>query len=126
MIDMESSSSASRIHKSVPWTILVRRNHLAQRKISIDEISRQVLSKDTWSQGDTIIADLVVRISFSGSVLVVAPRGTIESDFLAESGSSASVALVLGPNGKPEVQKSCSVEGIDGNGRPWLQRQLQF
>lgn len=34
-----------------------------------------------------------------------------------ESASSANVALVLGHDGKPEVHKTSSHEGIDGNGR---------
>jgi hypothetical protein len=45
---------------------------------------------------------------------------------LDESGSSANVALVLGHDGKPEVHKTCSHEGIDGNGSPWLRKQAMF
>lgn len=99
---------------------------MADRRISLDEFSRQFLSKQTWSQGDTVIADLVVRTKCGSTEIVLAPYGTNESDYFAESGSSANVALVLGHNGQTEAHKSCSHEGIDGNGRPWLQRQLQF
>ncbi|KAL9129384.1 MAG: hypothetical protein Q9217_002148 [Psora testacea] len=46
--------------------------------------------------------------------------------YLDESVSSASVALVLGCNGEAEVHRTCSHDGVDGNGRPWLERQLLF
>lgn len=45
---------------------------------------------------------------------------------LAESESSAHVALVVKPNGDVVVRKRCSGDGIDGNGRPRLKRQQRF
>lgn len=123
---------ANGIDGSVPSTILVQRRHLAERKISIDEIHRRVSSRREWSQGDMVTNELVVHAKVGGTVLVLSPHGEEDSQgtnlpfYLDESGSSASVALVFGRNGEAEVHKTCSHDGIDGNGRPWLETQLRF
>lgn len=36
------------------------------------------------------------------------------------------MALLFRDNGEAEVHKTCSQNGIDGNGRPWLETQLRF
>lgn len=51
----------SGIDGSVSWTIFVQPRHMAERKISIDEVHRQVLSRRKWIQGDIVIGELVVR-----------------------------------------------------------------
>jgi dTDP-4-amino-4,6-dideoxygalactose transaminase len=45
---------------------------------------------------------------------------------LIECGSSARVCLWLSPEGELLVRKSCSSDGIDGNGKPWLKHQAEY
>ncbi|KAF8859557.1 hypothetical protein BDZ45DRAFT_673299 [Acephala macrosclerotiorum] len=124
--------SAGGIVNSDPWTILVKWKDLAKRKISIDEVHRRVSSRSEWTHGDMVTNDLVVHEKLGQTGLVLSPRSegysrtTQEPFFLTESGSSASVTLVLCPSGQAEVHKTCSDEGIDGNGRPWLEKQVEF
>lgn len=106
---IDEGEFASGIGGSVPWTILVHWRHLAERKISIDEVTRRVSSRREWNQGEMVIGELVVHAKVGGTVLVLSPHGegysrvTNEVVYLDESGSSASVALVLGRNGEAEV-----------------------
>lgn len=111
---------------ALPWNILVKQKHLGVHKSTINEVSGQILAKGQWNEGDAVVADLVVHTVFRGNDLVLAPRDEDKHSPLAESGSSARVSLVANSNGDPEVLKWCSHNGIDGNGRPWLERQLHF
>ena len=123
---------AGKIDGSAPLTIFIQHRHLAERQLSIDEVHRRILSRREWSQGDMVLDKLVVHTKFAETGLVLSPLGqgysqfTNESLYLDKSGSSASVALVLGRNGQAEFHKTCPHNGIDGNGRPWLERQLRF
>jgi len=129
---VEEGGFANGIDGSAPCTVLVKWNHLAERKISIDEVHRRVSSRRKWNQGDMVIDELVVHTKLGATGLVLSPHGEGYSQAsnasvnLDESGSSASVTLVLGRDGEAEVHKTCSHDGIDGNGRPWLERQLRF
>lgn len=123
---------ASRTEESGPWTILIQWRHFVKRKISIDELHRQILSRCEWRQGDEIINGLIVHAKVGETVLVLTPHdggcfgNTNAPIYLDESGSAASVTLVLGHNGDAKVQKTCSHDGIDGNGRPWIENQRRF
>lgn len=128
---IDEGGFASGIDSSVHSTILVPWRYLAERRISIDELHRQFLSKHEWSWGDKVIDDLIVHAKNGGSVFLSPDSEghsqiTNASVHLDESGSSAHVALVLGRNDELEVHKACSNDGIDGNGRPWLRRQQKF
>ncbi|OAA36726.1 hypothetical protein BBO_08005 [Beauveria brongniartii RCEF 3172] len=113
-----------------PWTALVPGSAITENAISVDTINDCISSKDTWRAGDVVLDGLTVRA-------VIGPRGlllTQQSDqshqnisvHLDESGSSANVSLVVQPDGTLEVHKTCSHDGIDENGRPWLERQNRF
>ncbi|KAM3549329.1 hypothetical protein ARSEF4850_008915 [Beauveria asiatica] len=115
---------------SSPWTALVPESTITENAISVDTINDCISSKDTWRAGDVVLQGLTVRA-------VIGPRGlllTQESNqshqdtsvHLDESGSSANVSLVVQPDGTLEVHKTCSHDGIDENGRPWLERQNRF
>lgn len=125
IFDDEKAFSYRAGDKSAPSMVLVPLRHLVKNQISIDELHRALVSKSDWSWGSTVIKDLIVHSNF-GSATVLTPRGQGHSQILAESGSSAHVALVVKPNGDVVVRKRCSGDGIDGNGRPWLKRQQRF
>lgn len=120
------------IDESTPWTVFVRWSHLTENSISIEQLNQWMLSKRQWNQGDKGINSLYVHAKFGDTILVLSPRTDSSSDspqnvvYLDESGSLANVALVFGRDGALEVHKTCSHEGIDGNGCPWLRRQAQF
>lgn len=122
IVDYEREFPAGEIDDSVPSTVLVPRGYMAEHKISIDELHRQLLSKQEWSWGDEVINDLIVHAK-KGRTVFLSPRGQGHSRIMEGSGSSAHVALVIERNGEVVVRKSCSRAGIDGNG---LKRQHQF
>ncbi|KAF9069243.1 hypothetical protein BDP27DRAFT_1325861 [Rhodocollybia butyracea] len=125
IIDDERGFTASGNDESVPLTVLVPRKYLAEHKISFDELHRRLLSKHSWSWGDKVMYDLVVYAK-NGGTLFLSQRGQGHSQIMDESGCSAHVALVIGRGGELVIQKTCSNDGIDGNGRPWLRRQKRF
>lgn len=113
------------------WTALVPGSILTENGISVDQINDIIASKEEWRTGDIITDSIAVRA-------IIGPRGLLLSEqqfdktqqntsvHLDESGSSANVSLIVQPDGTLEVHKTCSHDGIDENGRPWLERQNRF
>lgn len=113
------------------WTALVPRDVITKRGVSVDSINDAISSQEHWRAGDVVVAGITVRA-------VIGPRGLLLSTqdadksqqttsvHLDESGSSAHVSLVVRPDGRLEVHKTCAHAGIDENGRPWLERQHRF
>ncbi|KAK0230425.1 hypothetical protein IW262DRAFT_401294 [Armillaria fumosa] len=128
---LDEREFVSRSDGNFPSTVLVPTKYLFKRGISIDELHRVCLSKQQWALGDEVIDGLIVD-SKNGATVFLSPCSEGDTQIanksvsLDESGSSADVALVLGHNGELEVHKTSSKSGIDGNGRPWLQRQMRF
>ncbi|KAJ3495427.1 hypothetical protein NLG97_g3408 [Lecanicillium saksenae] len=114
-----------------PWTVLVPGSIITENGVSVDEINDIISSKEEWRTGDVVADSIAVRA-------VIGPRGLLLSTqqqdksqqntsvHLDESGSSANVSLIVQPDGTLEVHKTCSHDGIDENGRPWLERQNRF
>ncbi|KAI0031626.1 hypothetical protein K488DRAFT_51731 [Vararia minispora EC-137] len=116
---------------SVHSNVLIPRDYLLEHSVSIDEFLDKFKSQPQWSLGDHVLAELRVDAIIS-TVVIVTPHSAAQSSntgnpvALDESGSSASVELVPGVDGKLRVRKSTSGYGIDGNGTPWLRRQWLF
>ena len=116
---------------SVHSKILVSHSSLRKSNISIDELLERFTSRQQWSLGERVLAELRVD-AIIGSVVILTEHGAGQSFsfgspvVLDESGSSASVTLVPQPDGKVTVHKSAAGFGIDGNGAPWLRRQALF
>ncbi|OAA80247.1 hypothetical protein LEL_03733 [Akanthomyces lecanii RCEF 1005] len=113
------------------WTALVPGSIITESGISVDTINDSISEKQDWRAGDVVTDTVTVRA-------VIGPRGLLLSSqqpdklqkntsvHLDESGSSANVSLVVQSDGTLEVHKTCSHDGIDENGRPWLERQNRF
>ena len=116
---------------SVYSNVLIPRDYLYERKISIDEFLDQFKSRQRWSLGECVIEELRVD-AIIGTVVILVPHSAGKPPNtgtpvpLDESGSPASVDLVPGYDGKLRIRKSVAGYGIDGNGAPWLRRQSQF
>jgi hypothetical protein len=115
----------------LPSTIFAPSSWLYKHNISMDELHRHCLSKPEWNLDDQIIEGLFVH-GKAGGIVVLSPSAEGGSNIadksvsLDESGSSANVTLVIRSNGQVQVHKTCSEDGIDGNGRPWLKMQMRF
>ncbi|KAH9029676.1 hypothetical protein EDB85DRAFT_1508217 [Lactarius pseudohatsudake] len=115
----------------LPSTIFVPSSWLYRNSISMDELHRRCLSKQEWNLDDQVIEGLFVH-GKAGGIVVLSPSAEGDSNIadksvsLDESGSSANVTLVIKPNGQVQVHKTCSEDGVDGNGRPWLTTQMRF
>lgn len=113
------------------WTVLVPGDIITGDGISVDTINDSISSKADWRAGDVVADSVAVRavIGRRGLLLSAQQPNNLQQDtsvHLDESGSSANVSLVVQPNGTLEVHKTCSHDGIDENGRPWLERQNRF
>lgn len=113
------------------WTVLVPGNIITEDGISVDMINNSISSKAEWRAGDVVAGSVAVRavIGRRGLLLSAQQPNKLQQNtsvHLDESGSSANVSLVVQPNGTLEVHKTCSHDGIDENGRPWLERQNRF
>ncbi|KAK2022056.1 hypothetical protein LX32DRAFT_520416, partial [Colletotrichum zoysiae] len=106
-------------------------SYLEAHKVSIDEFLYYFKSRREWSLGELVFAGLFVD-AIVGKSVILSPRGDGQSKgtgnavVLDESGSSATVTLVPGADGKLMVHKTATGYGIDGNGAPWLRRQSLF
>ncbi|PQK09495.1 hypothetical protein BB8028_0001g15650 [Beauveria bassiana] len=120
----------SKSPEASPWTALVPGSTITENGISVDTINDCISSKYTWRAGDVVLDGLTVRavIGLRGLLLTQQSDQSHQntSVHLDESGSSANVSLVVRPDGTLEVHKTCSHDGIDENGRPWLERQNRF
>lgn len=82
-----------------------------------------VRATDVLEVGTVVAGPLMIRaICTCGSLtLDTCVDGPIAR--CAEGGSSANVSVCLGADGTVTIEKRCAHDGIDGNGRPWLERQ---
>ncbi|OAQ95670.1 hypothetical protein LLEC1_06556 [Akanthomyces lecanii] len=116
---------------TLSWTVLVPGNIITERGISVDTINDTISAKDDWRVGDVVADSIAVRAVIGRRGLLLSAQQPDRSQHdtsvhLEESGSSANVSLVVQPDGTLEVHKTCSHDGIDENGRPWLERQNKF
>lgn len=116
---------------SSSWTALVPGSIVTEHATSVDKINDAISSRSEWKTGDVVVDNVTVRakIGQHGLLLSAAQVDKTQQDtsvHLDESGSSANVSLVVRPDGALEVHKTCSHDGIDENGRPWLERQNRF
>lgn len=119
---------------SVHSKIILPHAYLLENRISIDELLMHFLSRMQWKKGERVVWDLVVDAIIDGTFsIILAQKSTAvtsvtsgTSVILDESGSSASVMLVPESDGTLIVRKSAEGYGVDGNGAPWLRRQLLF
>ncbi|KAF9872940.1 hypothetical protein CkaCkLH20_09450 [Colletotrichum karsti] len=116
---------------SVHSKVFVPISYLEAQNVSIDEVLYRFKSRREWSLDELVVAGLFVDAVIGKSV-VLSPRsdghckGSDSAVALDESGSSASVTLVPGADGRLTVHKTAVGYGIDGNGAPWLRRQSIF
>ncbi|TQV92847.1 hypothetical protein IF1G_08771 [Cordyceps javanica] len=113
------------------WTVLVPGSIVTEKGVSVDSINDSIASKDDWRTGDVIVDGVTVRAVVGARGLLLSTRQPDDSQqntsvHLDESGSSANVSLIVQADGTLEVHKTCSHDGIDENGRPWLERQNRF
>ncbi|KAJ6790411.1 hypothetical protein PWT90_07654 [Aphanocladium album] len=114
-----------------PWTVLAPANIITENGVSVDKINDIVSSKEEWRAGDVVTDAIAVRAVIGERGLLLSAQQPDKSQqntsvHLDESGSSANVSLIVQPDGTLEVHKTCSHDGIDENGRPWLERQNRF
>lgn len=113
------------------WTALVPGTVITEQGVSVDRINDIISSQAEWNVGDAVTDTVTVRAKIGTHGLLLSTLQTDKSQqntsvHLDESGSSANVSLVVRPDGGLEVHKTCSHDGIDENGRPWLERQNRF
>lgn len=111
-------------------SVIVPRDYLHEHHTSIDEFINCFTSRLQWIRGESVLGELRVY-AIIGTMVIVAPHNasppsTGSPVALDESGSPASVDLLLGADGELTVRKSAVGYGIDGNGAPWLRRQALF
>jgi len=76
--------------------------------------------------GAVVAPPLVVRAICADGSIVLDDRVDGPVALCAEAGSPAQVSVCLGADGALVIEKRCAHEGIDGNGRPWLERQYEY
>lgn len=107
--------------------VLVPADELLEEFVSIEELLDSITRSESLCVGSKLVPPFVVKtILPEGDMIVAADKpGAFEIE-LAGSGSPSSVKLSLNNEGELLVAKSCNDEGIDGNGRPWLRRQISY
>ncbi|KAK4068625.1 uncharacterized protein Triagg1_7273 [Trichoderma aggressivum f. europaeum] len=136
--DVMDLESKYRLHLVIPILdsansmyskVFVPRDHMLEHKISIDEFLARFRSQRQWKLNERVLAELRVD-TIIGTTVILAPHGAGRNSAspvaLDGGGSSATVTLVPGPEGKLTVRKSATGYGIDGNGAPWLRLQSLF
>ncbi|OAA58286.1 hypothetical protein ISF_06825 [Cordyceps fumosorosea ARSEF 2679] len=139
--DIDGIADKFRQHLTIPiidkstgdssWTVLIPGSFITEKGTSVDSINDCVSAKPDWRAGDVVVDGITVRAVVGSRGLLLSAQQSEKSHqstsvHLDESGSSANVSLKVQPDGTLEVHKTCSHDGIDENGRPWLERQNRF
>jgi len=99
---------------------------MTREKLSSASVLAAISSSATLEPRTVVVPPLIVR--------AICPDGSLALDThvdgpiaeCSEAGSSADVNFCLGADGTLAIEKRCAREGIDGNGRPWLERQYEY
>jgi len=108
--------------------ILVPAEKLIEEFVSVEELLDSIKRSETLCVGSKLVSPFVVdTVLPEGDIIVTTDTvDVLEGIELDGSGSAADVNLFLSDEGRLFIVKKCDNNGIDGNGKPWLRRQIHY